>query len=632
MKELVPDDDPITGLGDFYDFLWGEQSGYVYLPYKNRDLPDKDPKSWTKVMFDWPADRSKIIEYTLATSAQGRDVYVAPAIFTERRPLKENTKGSYVLWVDFDGNAPKEWPDSDVPVPGPSVAADGSQPLPAAAPSPTLRISSSKPGHVHTYWRLDEFCTDVKFVEEVNRSLAYMYKADTGGWDINQVLRPPYTTNYKRDLPVTIEATTDRTYSNEAFSGFRRVKQIVADNIDITNLPSVERIIARYPWDEHHADLFFKKEIEEGKRSSALMSLGYFGAESQMTDKEIYVLLLNADDRWGKFKGRVNREKYLLDIINKARQKHPIGESLELRGLLGSADDVQEAPRYVFGFEEFNQLDIKLEWLIEGLLERQGMGLIASAPGVGKTQWSLQFAIHCALGADFLIWKIPKPMKVLWFSLEMIAPALQYFTKQMAAHYSAEEMALLEENLLIVPLGEVLPLDNDQGKKFLEALLEEYSPDGIVLDSMGKVTNKSLNDEEMAKKLNAYYGFLRKKYDIFVWFIHHNRKANGDNKKPKELSDIYGNQYISADLTSAVSLWKDDDGIELNVIKSRLAAEVKPVPLIRTETLRFIIDDDNFYTESPLINETSVEKKEVSNGSTGRPPADVSRNSIFDLG
>ena len=627
MKELVPDDDPTTGLGDFYDFLWGEQDGYVYLPNKNRALDDKDPKSWTKIMFEWPANRAQIIEYTLATSAQGRDVYVAPAIFAERRPLKENIKGTHVLWVDFDGNAPDEWPDSDVPVEAPVAAADGSIPSPAAAPPPTLRISSSLSGHSHTYWHLDSFCTDVDFIEQVNRALAYKYKADTGGWDANQVLRPPYTHNFKRNKPVTVEATTDRTYSREVFVGFQRVKQIVAESIDITDLPSVQKVIAKYQWDEHHFDLFMKSEIEEGKRSSALMSIGYFGAESQMTDKEIYVLLLNADDRWGKFKGRQNRDKYLLDIINKARQKHPVGESLELRGLLGSADNVEESPRYVFGFQEFNKLEIHLEWVIEGLIERQGMGLIASAPGVGKTQWSLDLAMHCALGEKFLIWDVVKPMRILWFSLEMIAPALQYFTKQMAVNYSVEDMKILEENLLIVPLGEVLPLDTEQGKKFLEALLEEYKPDGIILDSMGKVTNKSLNDEEMAKKLNAYYGSLRKKFDLFIWFIHHNRKANGDNKKPRELSDIYGNQYISADLTSAVSLWKDDDGIELNVIKSRLAAEVPSMRLIRTESLKFVLDDSTFLNENSKLVVESGGK----NGTSGRAPADVAHSNVFSL-
>lgn len=619
MKELVPDAEPIQGLGDFYDFLWGEQDGYVYLPNK-----DRSTDQWKKIMFHWPEDRSKVINYTLATDAGGRDVYAAPAIFKSPSPLKDNILGSYTLWVDFDGNAPSEWASSDVPVSEQEPGSDGLNGS-ADALAPTLRIKSSKVGHEHTYWRFDELITDIEYIDATNRAMAYKYEADTSGWDANQVLRPPHTINHKNNLPVVVEASTDRSYTKDHFSAFKRVKQVVVENIKITETPSVESIIARYVWDDRTFKHFMQTEVEEGKRSSALMALGHFGAETGMSDNEIYALLVNADDRWGKFKGRTDRERRLLDIISRARIKHPVGgETNELAGLLGSSSKVEEAPQFVFGFREFNQLDIKLEWIIEGLLERQGMGLIASAPGVGKTQFCLGLGIACATGADFLIWHIPRPMKILWFSLEMIAPALQYFTKQMTKRYGEEEQLLLDQNLLIVPLGEVLPLDKPEGRKFMEALIEEYKPDGIIIDSMGKVTNSSLNDEEKIKGLNAYYGFLRKKHDLFIWFVHHNRKANGDNKKPKDLQDIYGSQYIAADVTSALSLWKDDDGLELNVIKTRLSAQPDPIRLERTETLHFIMNDDTF---AGLVEVADKEDNSVTNGRT----TTLSTGSLFEL-
>jgi RecA-family ATPase len=150
-------------------------------------------------------------------------------------------------------------------------------------------------------------------------------------------------------------------------------------------------------------------------------------------------------------------------------------------------------------------------------------------------------------------------------------------------------MVQLDKNLKIIPMGEVLPLDHPEGQKFLEALIEEFEPDGIILDSMGKVTNESLSDERKAKELNAYYAKIRKKHDLFLWFIHHNRKANGDNKKPKELSDIYGNQYLSADLTVALSLWKEEgsDHIDVNTIKTRLGPEQATIHIKRNENLIF---------------------------------------------
>ena len=37
-------------------------------------------------------------------------------------------------------------------------------------------------------------------------------------------------------------------------------------------------------------------------------------------------------------------------------------------------------------------------------------------------------------------------------------------------------------------------------------------------------------------------------------------KQMATTKKPKELADVYGNQYISADVSSAINLWKNENG------------------------------------------------------------------------
>ena len=602
MSELEPSDNPTEGLGDFYQYLWGDNEGWVYLPTKNPKTDD-----WQKVMFEWPKHAAHIIKHTLAKSAEGNEVYVAPVLFSEARPVKDNVKGSNFLWVDFDGNAPDQWASEPV------ASLDD-------APEPSLRVMSSRSGHEHCYWKLEEFTTDLKFVEDTNRALAYKLKADTSGWDVNQVLRPPHTTNYKHDLPVKVIASRDKVFHKEEFKGFQAVKQLVSESIEVDDVPEITKVIAMYKWDDHHYDLFMKPEIEEGKRSSALMSLGYFGAEMGMKDEEIYSILLHADDRWGKFKKRSDRKKRLLDIINKARQKHPVGLTSDeglLKGLLSDDKNVVEGQKYVYGFDEFNQTEITIEWVVEGLLEKSGMGVLVSGPGVGKTQMSLQFAIACSLGIPFLKFNVKRKLKILWFSLEMNHAALKWFTTQMAGAYSSSEIQELDRNLKIVPLGEVLPLDHEEGKKFLEALIEEYKPDGIILDSMGKVTTSSLSDEEKIKSLNAYYGRIRNKYDLFLWFIHHNRKASDNNKKPKELGDVYGNQYIAAETSVAVNLWKENDGsIEVSNIKNRLAPEFKPFSVVRQEHLKFILAE-NQLGFGGLTGETNGD----SDGDSGGTPA-----------
>ena len=622
---VSPNEGSVDDLGKFYDYLWGSETGYVYLPYKIPTTGD-----WQKVMFVWPKQRNAVITHTLAQSAEGNDVYCAPAIFSEPRPLRENVKGTHVLWADFDGSVPEGWSL------GTSEEAHEHQ-VDGETPLPTLRIQSSTENHQHVYWRLDEFTTDLDFIENTNRALAYTLKADTSGWDLGQVLRPPSTTNYKHDLPVTVidfDETADG-YKSARFAHLKPVKQLVSDALDVADIPDVTRVVAKYTFDDQHYELFMAREIPEGHRSSALMKIGFFGAESGMSDAEIYSLLLNADDRWGKFKHRSDRKRRLLDIINRARQKHPVGLSTP-EGLLRLAtDQVDESPRYVWGFEDFLHSEIKVEWALEGFLEKGGIGMVAASPGIGKTQIGLQLAICCSLEKPFLKWTPARKMKILVLSLEMSPMALKQFVLTIAPEYTSSEHQQLNRNLQLVALGETLPLDHPDGRKFLEALLDEHKPDGIIIDSLGKLTYKSMNDEEKVKEINDYLVKVRKKYGCFLFIIHHNRKPQENNKKPTDLSDIYGNQYIAAEASMVAILWREKktekrDEIEFITAKNRLAPEMDPFFIRRNNHLTFSVmsEKDRAIAEN-LVSHVGAEP--VTPEPVKEEPKNESGGSIFDF-
>jgi hypothetical protein len=634
-----PNENPVEGLSQFFDYIWGSETGFVYLPYKVKDSGD-----WKKVMFEWPKSREAVLQHTLVKSAEGHDVYFAPTMFSEASPKKESAKGANVLWADFDGTIPNsfkalggpERPATPDPVPESQTMIhspeSGTQPRTEAShgiPFPSLRVQSSTNDHQHVYWRLESFETDIGWIESSNRSIAYSLKADTSGWDVNQVLRPPGTTNYKHNLPVSIFDEYDARYGRGNFASLAPVKQLVSEALDVAEIPDVTRVVAKYVFDDDHYKLFMQPTVEEGHRSSALMKVGFFGAESGMTDAEIYSLLLNADERWGKFKNRTDRKKRLLDIVNRARLKYPEGFKIGAGLLKEVSDDAPvDTPKYVYGFEEFLNTEINIEWAFEGLLEHGGIGVISSPPGIGKTQTSIQLGISGALGYDFLKWKPVKKMKILILSLEMSHASLKHFMTTIARQYNPTEISQLERNLKIVPLGEPLPFDTPEGKKFLEALLDEYKPDGVIIDSMGKVTNASLSEEVKIKELNAYYVHLRNKYGCFLWFIHHNRKATDNNKRPTDLSDLYGNQYIAAETTSVLCLWKEKDGsLTISELKNRLSQQGEPFAVERNSNLHFTIAEKP--VGAGLLSEVRGDTltKEKHDPDTEPPPG----NALFKL-
>lgn len=560
---------PSEGLSTFFDIVWKDTEGFVYLPTKDEN------NVWKKAFYKWPLHKHHVIDHVLSNASSNRDVYFSPVIWSVPKLSRDFIKGTHVLWADFDGNAP-DW------------TADVS---PGAAPGPpSIVIQSSTESHQHVYWELDEFNTDLSYVENTNRAIAYSYSADTSGWDVEQILRPPYSTNYKHGLPVLINSIElQGSYSASLFTSFEPVKVLLANSIDDTDLPDPIEVIGKYEWDEQSRDLLYK-EINKGGQSSALMRVGYKCAELGLSEAESYSLLLFVDDRLGKFKGRDDRRKQLLNIISKAMQKypHPVAK-LTFDGLK-TATAVEVNARYIYGFNDFLISDFKADWAIENLMPEQGIGIISSAPNVGKTQLIFQLGINHALHTEFIGYNFTRAAKGIIFSLEMGAIGLHRLVSTMAAGYTQEEIIQLQSNVLIIPAGEPMPLSNVKVNKFFEKIIDENKPDWIAIDSLEKVLTGKMSDDESARELFNYLAGMRAKYGFYCWLVHHNRKAQGDNKKPHALDDIYGSVFISSNIDVALSLWKEtpaSKNILINNTKNRYAEISDPYWVHRTEHLNF---------------------------------------------
>lgn len=525
---------PTRDLHEFFDFFYGEQTGYVYSPVKN---PDNE-EDFRSAFFEWPKQKDELVAHVLANTSM--EVYFSPALYNAPNAKKEHVKGSYVLWVDFDGNAPKS---SDY----------------APVPPPTLRVNSSEPGHEHVYWKLDYFEVDIPTIERANRSLAYQYKADTSGWDANQILRPVGTHNHKRNKPVVIAGKSDRRLSLEFFELLPEIPEVVRD-VNLGEIPDALNVIAKYKWDAEAFDFFRKKEIPQGSRSSAMMRLGFYCTEMKMTDEEAFSILDNADQRWGKFVKRSDRKRRLLDIINRARLKYPLEDQEEV---------IDEFP--IFSYRSLLDSDINVEWILPGFLQVGGSVLLSGPAGTGKSQLTIQFAIHMALGKSFLGYDIQRPYRMAIFSLEMGHAEIKYFISLMDEELTDDERDLLDQNLLILPIGEAVLLANPSEQVRIERFIKEHSPDGIVFDSLSVTTDDELASEVATKAIFMFINKIRNQHNLFTWFIHHNRKAQSNNKKPNRLADVFGSYIITSQPTAVVSLWPTHSGIEVTGLKIRLA-------------------------------------------------------------
>jgi DNA polymerase III delta prime subunit len=541
-----------VGLEKFFETIYGDQQGWAYAPTK-----DPVNNSFEQYWFHWPTSKNNLINH-VQTMTSTHEVYYGTGLFSKQEATKEGFKGTWFVWAEFDGSLPE-----------PGVYAQ--------VPAPSIKLRSSEEQHEHWYWKLDHFETNIEVIEEISRKLTYHLGADLGSWNANRVLRPPGTIHHESGKITTLLRWDPQTHAVEEFSNLPEITVELAKENDIGYIPKALSVIFKYQFTTDEYDFYSRESIEVGHRSSALTKLGHIGVEKGMTDAEILGFLWNADERWGKFKGRKDRKRLLLGIVNycraKSKQPKPVDQEVDhLR---------------VYNFVDFQNTDIEIEWVIPGLIHKKGRVLISGPPGVGKSQVAFRMAQKLAEGKPFLKWEPTRPIRMMFVSMEMPHEELKYITSQM----NIQENELLRENLQIMPIGYSIQLTKAIAQAEFANKVEQHQPDGIIFDSLGVGIGGGLQSDQII--LDTFY-YVKKvlsgQYGVFSVFIHHNRKEQTGNKKPTKLDDLFGSAYIGAELTTGLNLWPTapmSPLLEFSCLKLRMMRNFSPFMIRRTPELDF---------------------------------------------
>jgi hypothetical protein len=583
----------------FLSNCWGPEESYVYLATK----PEPDLWKITKPQ-KWPENSEQIVQFIIAYNAQGKDIYFSPATYVDNPTAKdkENVKSSRVLAVDIDG-----YKDAQT---APDAALVALKEL--GLPEPTYRLQSSQKGAEHWYWILDKQYPPEQ-IEDMNRRLAYSLNADKACWDIPHVFRPPFTHNHKPirknkdgSAPmVTIAHFSRLQHSLDSFNAVPDVKAQIKEMVEFSNeIPQIGDVLAKYPWDNLHLDIFkmekkaFWKDAsgDYENRGQTMMRLAYFCAEVGMTDEAMYAVINDCDTRWEKFVGRHDRDKQMVAFINRARLKYPT----EVFAVVMAQDN--EPIKQVYTIKEFLESDYKFDWILDGLITKNSINSLSSRPGTGKSRLTLQLSKCLATGEDFLGFKnVAGPMKVMYLSLEMGGPVLKYFIESLvdSTKMNVEEIA---DRFLLVPQGEPLALANTDGAQFFDYLLEEHKPDFMIIDAMSSLSHEEIG-EKVAKQIMAKLKSALNKYGITFMLIHHNKKGSELNKhNAPTIDDFYGNTFGTTDFASMTALWNPPNKrfTEFHPLKTRVGASPKPLILNGKDQFTFEIETEQESTNGDI--------------------------------
>lgn len=156
----------------FFNYLFGDENpGYICIATSE---PDRAKTSFKQSFFKWPSQKNTLGSF-IEQSSKSKNVWFCVNLLDEQKRSKEHCMPSNLVWADLDLITPD---DCD--------------------PKPTAAVKSS-PGRFQAFWRLDTSILPPDVCEDYSRRIAYKVGADKSGWDLTQLLRVPFTRNFKYD-------------------------------------------------------------------------------------------------------------------------------------------------------------------------------------------------------------------------------------------------------------------------------------------------------------------------------------------------------------------------------------------------------------------------------------------------
>jgi hypothetical protein len=272
----------------FFKYLFGDEKGFLCIATGDADKPRTDKEYFKQFFFSWPSDSSDLIEF-LEGSTFRKNVWFCTSLLGTPKRIKENCLPGRLVWADLDTAIPTE-----------------------IVPAPSCAIQSSE-FRFQAIWRAEETLEPYQ-QEEFSKRIAYRYNAngvDPSGWDLTQLLRVPFTFNYKYEKPgkslpqVDVLHALDTLVPVGVFEAIEVPENFKATSTseaaatlpDIDLLPGVEQVLYKYMTTIEGTgfrSIFATVPDEDANWSAILWKFINMCFEAGMDEYEVFALSLQA--------------------------------------------------------------------------------------------------------------------------------------------------------------------------------------------------------------------------------------------------------------------------------------------------------------------------------------------------
>lgn len=278
MDIIGRDEEMAQKRGTFFRLVFGSAQGLICIA----SMSATNKKNFTENFFKYPEEMPQMLEY-IQDNIQGSNMYFCPQLLREKKRTKENVEVTPNIWSDLDACRPENM-----------------------LVEPTIVIESS-PDRYQAYWVLDK-PIDPDDAEDLSRRIAYHHAdqgADRSGWDLTQLLRIPFTFNYKYGRATSVPAVkiikaTRSLYRMSDFDEYPESPEYQKTDIPMPTPEDLGASSAEDLLQAHRMTLnpiiwnFFTTEPQPKAWSQALWNLEMLLFESGFTREEVYVIAQEA--------------------------------------------------------------------------------------------------------------------------------------------------------------------------------------------------------------------------------------------------------------------------------------------------------------------------------------------------
>lgn len=421
------------------------------------------------------------------------NVYFGVCPRSRKEGTKDAVKFVWCLWIDLDAKSFEGGKDQ-------SLARLREFPLP-----PSIIVDSGN-GY-HAYWRLKEAeeitgPADIVRVEAYLKALASALNGDLQAAELARILRIPGTQNLKNPaaplIVVLVECEPDRQYNLSDLDAY------------LTMPITVPQVANKSGWIAEALTT-----LTEGNRNATFAKIAGRLNKDGFEPEEI-VALLSAHAQMSGFPLEELRR-----IVKGIYRRYPAKTSSPSFSHNSETTETESKPMEAIPLAKFMEGETpNMDWLVERILPKEGVAIVAGPAGYGKSWMLLDLAIKYSQGGKWLDHFQTQKGRVFYLDEES-SPGL--LRRRLRKLLGAKD---IQENTQDVhfTVGQGLCLTDPKSVERLRGLLESLRPTLVIIDSLIRVHRAEENSATEMSRVFAVVKALVRDFGCSFLFADHQKK------------------------------------------------------------------------------------------------------------